>query len=56
MAYEKIAHINTNTGLSITTERLNGYRQALKDSGIPYREEYVDYYDYAEGNLESIID
>lgn len=54
--FRKIAHINTNTELSITTERLNGYREALKESGIPFREDYVLYYDYDKGNLESIID
>jgi LacI family transcriptional regulator len=53
--YRKIAHINTNTELSITTERLNGYLEALKDSQIPYREDYIHYDDYAEENLESII-
>ena len=54
--FRKIAHINTNTKLSITTERLNGYREALKESKIPYREDYVHYYDYNKGNLETIID
>ena len=54
--FRKIAHINTNTELSITTERLNGYLQALKENDIPYREEYVQYYDADKGNLESIID
>lgn len=54
--FRKIAHINTNTELSITTERLNGYLEALKESGIPYREDYVKYYDYSKGSLESIID
>jgi len=54
--YRKIAHINTNTELSITTERLNGYLKALKDNHITYKAEYVHYYDYSKGNLEGIID
>jgi LacI family transcriptional regulator len=54
--FRKIAHINTNTELSITTERLNGYLKALQDSHIAYKKEYVHYYDYAKENLDSIID
>jgi LacI family transcriptional regulator len=53
--YRKIAHINTNTALSITTERFNGYVKALQDSGIPFREDYVHYYDFAKENLEDIM-
>ncbi len=39
--YRNIAHLNTNTILSIATERLNGYKQALVDHGIAYREELL---------------
>ncbi|MHA4895971.1 LacI family DNA-binding transcriptional regulator [Pedobacter sp. PWIIR3] len=46
--YKKIAHLNTNTTLSITTERLNGYKKALLDNGIEFRSELVKFCDYAD--------
>ncbi|TDW96446.1 LacI family DNA-binding transcriptional regulator [Dinghuibacter silviterrae] len=39
--YTRIAQITSANQLSITLERLEGYRQALADSGIPLRDEYV---------------
>ncbi len=53
--YRKIAHINTNTKLSITTDRLKGYLQALQDNDIPYRENYICFYDFAIENLEEMV-
>jgi LacI family transcriptional regulator len=41
--YTRIAQITSANQLSITLERMEGYRQALADSGIPLREEYVRY-------------
>jgi len=46
--YKNIAHLNTNTTLSIATERLNGYKQALKDSNIAYRPELLRSCDYSD--------
>jgi len=39
--YRKIAIITGSANLSTGTDRLRGYQQALKDSGIPFRKEYV---------------
>ncbi len=46
--YKCIAHLNTNTILSIATERFNGYKQALKDNGIPYRPHLLRSCDYSD--------
>ncbi len=53
--FRKIAHINTNTKLSLTTDRLEGYLQALKDHEIPYQEAYVRFYDFENNNLEDMV-
>ncbi|NIJ53415.1 LacI family DNA-binding transcriptional regulator [Dyadobacter arcticus] len=39
----RIAHLTSPIYLSITTERLAGYRKALEDNGIPFDESYVRY-------------
>jgi LacI family transcriptional regulator len=46
--YRSIAHLNTNTALSIATERLNGYKQALADHRIEYRPELIRSCDYSD--------
>lgn len=40
---KKIAHVTSPAYLSITTERLEGYKKALEDYGIPFDESYVKY-------------
>jgi len=44
--YRRIAHITIRSKFSITTERLEGYKQALLDNGIPYQEDYVKFCKY----------
>ncbi|MFP5081823.1 LacI family DNA-binding transcriptional regulator [Pedobacter sp. JCM 36344] len=46
--YSSIAHLNTNTKLSIATDRLNGYKQALADKGIEFRPELLRSCDYTD--------
>jgi LacI family transcriptional regulator len=46
--YKSIAHLNTNTTLSIATDRLNGYKQALADNGIEFRSELLRSCDYSD--------
>ena len=46
--YKNIAHLNTNTVLSISTDRLNGYIQALADNNIPFRPELLRSCDYSD--------
>ncbi|MBC7567134.1 MAG: LacI family DNA-binding transcriptional regulator [Pedobacter sp.] len=58
--YDSIAHLNTNTKLSIATDRLNGYKQALADKGIGFRPELLRSCDYTdsqtlEDDLEAAI-
>jgi LacI family transcriptional regulator len=40
---KRIAHITSPIYLSITTERLAGYRKALEDNGIAFDESYIKY-------------
>jgi len=46
--YRNIAHLNTNTTLSIATDRLNGYKQALLDHGIQFRADYLRSCNYTD--------
>ncbi len=39
--YKKIAHLASSAHLSISKERLNGYKAALAENGIPFNESYV---------------
>jgi LacI family transcriptional regulator len=41
--YKKIAHLTSAPFLSITKERLEGYKNALLDNGLPFNEKYVKY-------------
>ena len=48
---KRIAHLTSPIYLSITTERLAGYKKALEDYNIPFDESYVKYCFYG-GKLE----
>jgi len=41
--YKKIAHITAAPLLSITKERLDGYKNALLENGLPFDDKYVKY-------------
>jgi LacI family transcriptional regulator len=41
--YKRIAHITNSTHLSITKERLRGYKEALEKHNIPFAESLVKY-------------
>jgi LacI family transcriptional regulator len=41
--YTNIAHLASSAHLSISIERLNGYKAALTDNGIPVNESYIKY-------------
>lgn len=45
-----IVHITGNTKRNVYADRLNGYRQALSDNGIPYREDRVIINDLSGGS------
>ncbi len=46
----RIAHLTTAAWLSITKERLAGYRKALEENGLPFEEAYVQYFNYGDMN------
>jgi len=39
--FTRIAHLASSAHLSISVERLNGYKAALRDHGIPFNEAYI---------------
>ncbi len=41
--YTRIAHVTNSAHLSITKERLEGYKAALADNKLPYNEAYIKY-------------
>jgi LacI family transcriptional regulator len=43
VGYRKIAHITNSSHVSITVERLKGYKQALEDHSIPVEDKYIKY-------------
>ncbi|MBI2284849.1 MAG: LacI family DNA-binding transcriptional regulator [Bacteroidetes bacterium] len=60
--YKNIAALAGSEYLSITKERLDGYRKALEDSGLSYREDQVQYclhggmlYDEVENSLNNLL-
>ena len=48
--FKHIAHINSNTKLCMAKERFEGYKKALADHGITYREELVNFFDTTTTN------
>jgi LacI family transcriptional regulator len=52
--YQKIAHITSSANTSVTSERLLGYKQAFKDSGVKIDEQYIKYCPNGGSNLIEI--
>ena len=52
----RIAHITIPPYISITQERLAGYRAALDQYGLPYDERLVRYADFSQTDIGPIID
>lgn len=46
--HKKIAHITGDLSTETAVDRLNGFRQALKDNHIPCKEEWIYYGDYSK--------
>jgi len=60
--YTKIAHLTSSAHLSISIERLNGYKAALTDNGIPVNDSYIKdcnhggmIYDELEGAVKDLV-
>jgi LacI family transcriptional regulator len=52
--YKKIAHITSSQHISITTERLKGYEQALKDNSITINNGYIKYCQHGGRDVNEI--
>lgn len=52
--FKKIAHITSAPFLSITKERLEGYKDALSKNGLPFNEQYVKYCSHGGMIVEEI--
>ncbi|GAB4018545.1 LacI family DNA-binding transcriptional regulator [Spirosoma koreense] len=52
----RIAHVTIPPSISITQERLAGYRAALEKHGLPYDESLVRYAGFGQNEVEPIID
>ena len=52
--FKHIAHITNSPSLSITAERLNGYKEALRKHNIPFNESLVKYCRHGGMILEEI--
>ncbi|BAB06642.1 LacI family DNA-binding transcriptional regulator [Halalkalibacterium halodurans] len=57
LGHRKIGFIGGNLEYTVTIDHKEGYRRALANAGIPFREEYVVYYDEVEeGGQEAVIE
>ena len=54
MGNKHIAHVTNAGHLSVTRERLEGYKEALKKHNIPYNEDFVKFCNYSSGMQEAI--
>ena len=49
MGHRKIGYLGGKLGTEVYQQRFQAYKDALRDHGIEYREEYVSWNDYSEG-------
>ena len=54
--FKRIAHITSSSHLSITKERLEGYREALEKHNIPFNDNLVRYCDHGGMNISEVED
>lgn len=52
--YKHIAHITSSANVSITTERRQGYEQALGESGIPVKKHYIKHCQDGGKDIEEV--
>ncbi len=56
LGHERIGFIGGNEKLMVTVTRLEGYQQALKNAGLPVREEYIIHEDFlVSGGKQAIL-
>lgn len=49
--YKSIAHINSNTTLSMATARFEGYKKALANAGLPIRKDLIKFFDTTSSSV-----
>ncbi len=54
LGHKKVAHVTNAAHLSITRERLEGYKAALEKHGLPFNEDYIKYGKYRGIEQEEI--
>src|SRR4051812_13810677 len=55
LGHQQIAFIGGSTELMVTVDRLNGYKQALKEANLPINEEYIKHEEFLrEGGQEAV--
>ena len=54
--YKNIAHITSSSHLFITRKRLEGYKKALEDNNIEFKESYVKYCNHGGMMFEEVED
>lgn len=52
--YKRIAHLTSPLWLSITNERLEGYKRALQHNDIPIEESYIKYCNHSGKSIEEM--
>jgi len=52
--FTKIAHITSSAHVSITAERLRGYKQALQENGIQINDNYIKYCQHGGKDLDEV--
>ncbi|PYZ99019.1 LacI family transcriptional regulator [Alteribacter lacisalsi] len=54
LGHEKIAMLNGHDQAAVSRKRLSGYRKALEEAGIPFKEEYVMNGEFREDQAETV--
>lgn len=55
LGHERIAFVGGNKQYLVTVDRLSGYEAALKEAGLPYREDYIMHEEFLqEGGQEAM--
>ncbi len=57
LGHERIAFVGGNLNFVVTVDRLLGYENAIRNAGLPYRDEYVSHEEFLqEGGQEAITE
>jgi DNA-binding LacI/PurR family transcriptional regulator len=57
LGHDRIAFVGGNLNFVVTVDRLLGYEKAIRNAGLPYRDEYVSHEEFLqEGGQEAITD